>query len=229
MTARYALYYAPEADGALMRAANAWLGRDPYTGERLERPRVAGLDGVDLDALTEDPRHYGFHATLKAPFELAEGETEAGLVRAVEDYARGRPAFDVRLSVQALGVFLAFRLAEPSAQMQALHEDAVRLFDRFRAPLSEFDYNRRRRPGMTEAQETQLRTFGYAGIFADFRFHMTLTGAIRDEALRTRVLEALSGHFARFEGAHRATGLALFHQPDRETDFRVIARGVFAK
>ena len=74
MTARYAIYYAPAAEDELYRAASAWLGRDVYTDTPLVRPAIAGMESLDLDALTSDPRHYGWHATLKAPFELAAGQ-----------------------------------------------------------------------------------------------------------------------------------------------------------
>jgi putative phosphonate metabolism protein len=227
MTARYALYYAPAADDPLMVAASSWLGRDPFSGEARTRPWDAGLAGLDLDALTDDPRHYGFHATLKAPFELAEGETETSLAAALEAYCRTRQPFSVTLEIRALGPFLAFMLAEPSTGMQTLHEDSVRLFDRFRAPISEFDFKRRLRPGMTARQETQLREFGYPGIFEDFRFHMTLTGAIKDEAVRARVFNALKVRFASLEGAHKVAGLGVFMQTDRDSDFTVLGRYAF--
>lgn len=227
MTARYALYYAPAADDPLMVVASAWLGRDPFSGEARTRPIVAGLDGIDLEALTEDPRHYGFHATLKAPFELAAGETEASLTAALAAYCRTRQPFDVALEIRTLGPFLAFLLAEPSAGMQTLHEDSVRLFEGFRAPLSDFDFKRRLRPGMTARQEAHLKEFGYPGIFADFRFHMTLTGAIKDEVVRTRVMTALKDRLATHEGPHTVAGLAVFKQTDRESDFTVLARNPF--
>ena len=227
MTARYALYYAPSGDDPLQQAASAWLGRNAFSEARPARREISGLDGIDLDALTEDARSYGFHATLKAPFELAADVGEADLISALHMYASTRQPFDIKLAVSTIGPFLAFRLAEPSAEMQALHEDAVRLFERFRAPLSAFDYERRRRPGMSERQERQLREFGYPGVFDDFRFHMTLTGPIPDEAVRTRVLAALQRHFAIFEKAHRVAGLSLFRQPDREADFMAIEQATF--
>ena len=84
MTARYAIYYAPTAQSDLWRKASAWIGRDAYTGVAIERPTLAGLDGLDLATLTAAPRGYGFHATLTAPFELAAGATEADLLAAAD-------------------------------------------------------------------------------------------------------------------------------------------------
>ena len=227
MTARYAIYYAPAAGDEFYRAASAWLGRDVYTDKLLVRPAIAGMESLDLDALTSDPRHYGWHATLKAPFELAADQSAEGLLAEVETYCRNRGPFSATVKVAALGDFLAFTLAEPSAEMRLLHEDCVRRFDHFRAPLSDFDLARRRRAAMTPEQDARLVTFGYPWIFEDFRFHMTLTGRIREETERARVLAALQQHFAAYEGPHVFGGLALFFQPDRDSDFIVLGRSAF--
>jgi hypothetical protein len=56
---------------------------------------------------------------------------------------------------------------------------------------------------------------------------MTLTGRIRNEAERTRVLAALEQHFAACEGPHVFGGLALFFQPDRDSNFIVLGRSAF--
>ena len=70
MTARYAIYYAPPAESALSRLAAAWLGRDAFTGQRVRRPALPRLVGLNLDTLTRDPRGYGFHATLSRRLEM---------------------------------------------------------------------------------------------------------------------------------------------------------------
>jgi hypothetical protein len=66
MTTRYAIYYSPNADTLFHRLASEWLGRDAWSGDAQRQPAIA-----DIPALTEEPRRYGFHATLKAPFHLA--------------------------------------------------------------------------------------------------------------------------------------------------------------
>ena len=81
---RYAIYYAAAPDSALNRFGAQMLGYDAYGGNDLPFP-----DGVTPDwrELTEDPRKYGFHATLKAPMALADGKTEAELAAACETFA----------------------------------------------------------------------------------------------------------------------------------------------
>ena len=121
MTARYAIYYAPSADTPLWRKTAAWLGRDAYVGAATERPALAALQGVDLDTLTADPRSYGFHATLKAPFELAAQAAESELLFAAEQFVARQSPFEAAVAPAALGRFLAFRLRDGEARMQALH------------------------------------------------------------------------------------------------------------
>jgi putative phosphonate metabolism protein len=227
MTARYAIYYAPPADGALWRKASAWLGRDAVTGAAMARPLVAGLHGLDLDALTADPRQYGFHATLKAPFELAAGQTEAELVTAAVAFAATLAPFTARIAPRALGRFLAFRLLDREPEMAALHAACVRAFEPFRAPLSDADIARRRQARLTPQQDVRLLQWGYPYVFDDFRFHMTLTGPIADDTLRARVLAALQTHFAAECGPHRFDGVAVFRQTDRQAPFDVVQRFPF--
>lgn len=227
MTARYAIYYAPPRGCELWRRASAWLGRDAYDGGARARPRLLGLEALDLDALTADPRGYGFHATLKAPFELREGGTEADLIDALRAFAAARSPFRAPIAPDRIGPFHAFRLSEPSAEMEALHAACVRAFDPFRAPLSEFDLSRRRKARLTELQDTRLVEWGYPYIFEDFRFHMTLTGAVTDDAVSGSLGAALSEYFRDQTGPHLFDGVALFTQPAREAPFVILERADF--
>ena len=67
---RYALYFVPPADSALYRFGAGFLGYDCYTGERLRHPQDIALIASEWEQFTHEPRKYGFHATLKAPFRL---------------------------------------------------------------------------------------------------------------------------------------------------------------
>jgi hypothetical protein len=222
MIPRYAIYYAPSAAHPLSMAASAWLGRDAFTNSVCVRPALVGLDGIDLDQLTQDARHYGFHATLKAPFELHPAQDEASLLSAFRALTICHAPFQADIQVAALGPFLAFVLAERSSQMQALHQDCVVALDDFRAPLSDFDLNRRLHAGINPRHESQLREFGYPYIFEDFRFHMTLTERISDQALRAQVLAVLQDHFQDFAGPHDFKSLAIFKQEARDQPFTIL-------
>ena len=224
MSPRYAIYYVPAPSDPLARRAAAWLGRDVFTGEALQRPALPGLEGLDLDALTASPRGYGFHATLKAPFELAADRSEAELLDFAERFAARQPAFTAPLAVASLGRFIALRLAETSPGMQAFHAACVKDFDTYRAPLSDFDLARRRKAPLTAEQDERLVAWGYPYLFDDFRFHMTLTDAVRDPQVSERLVAALQAHFADLEGQHRFDSVAVFKQDDRDAPFQVLAR-----
>lgn len=224
MTGRYAIYYAPDPNSPLWHRAAQWLGRDAATGEHIPQFIPGSFDRESFSALTADPRHYGFHATLKAPFALAEDACEEELLAAVEEFATQRAAFSVEISPQILGHFIAFRLVEKSAEMQALHEGCVCEFDNFRALPTYAELERRRKAKLNDQQDRRLVEWGYPYIFDDFRFHMTLSGRIEDAAMRQTFLDAAMAFFADDVGKHRFGSLCVFHQPDRESSFNVNAR-----
>src|SRR5262249_29949522 len=105
---RYALYFSPSKDHPLHGAASRWLGRDAISGEAYPAPEYPTLPAAEQFELTVDPRRYGFHATLKAPFELAASVTEKDLIEVVEDFAARTPAFEIpELVLGQLGHFFA--------------------------------------------------------------------------------------------------------------------------
>ena len=73
---RYAIYYAPPADAEWTQFATSWLGWDMETGAPVAHP---ALDGIDVESVTEVPRKYGLHATMKPPFRLRDGQTVEAL------------------------------------------------------------------------------------------------------------------------------------------------------
>lgn len=227
MAARYAIYYAPAPDSPLWQVASRWLGRDAASGELIAQPSFEALADLDFASLTADPRHYGFHATLKAPFALAQAKSEAELIADAHEFAATRRAFSASIRPRALGPFLAFQIEAPCPAMNALEADCVRDFDPFRAPLTEHDLERRRRAPLTAAQDAQLVEWGYPYVFEDFRFHMTLTGAIADEAARERVLGVAEDYFAGVPSDHAFGSISLFRQPDRMSPFVIIGRFAF--
>ncbi|WP_158043411.1 DUF1045 domain-containing protein [Skermanella pratensis] len=219
MTARYALYFAPPPDSALWKFASRWLGRDAATGETLDPP-----DGVHPD-WTADPCRYGFHATLKPPMALAPGSSESGLLSAVADFAASRRRFAIPpLKLAELGRFLALVPSASSGNLDAFAADCVRAFDPFRAPPPPSELEKRRAHGLTPRQDDYLRRWGYAYVFEEFRFHMTLTGSLDDDAraaART-LLEPAVAPFTR--DPLEIDALSVFKQDTRGALFRIIAR-----
>ena len=75
MGPRYAIYYAPRPEEALWRFGSAIIGYDAETGFDLPSPAITPSRD-EWRRFSEEPRRYGFHATLKAPFHLAPGAVE---------------------------------------------------------------------------------------------------------------------------------------------------------
>src|SRR5215475_6255903 len=115
---RYAIYFVPPADCALYRFGASVLGYDCYTGKRLRHPQDTGLTASEWAQLTHEPRKYGFHSTLKAPFRLSPPFTEMDLTAELERFAaipRTLPAIEP--AIRSLARFIAVvRRAEHGAR-----------------------------------------------------------------------------------------------------------------
>jgi putative phosphonate metabolism protein len=191
---RYAVFWSPPP-GPLARFGAAWLGWDAEAGHGATLD--PGQDWPDLPRphleLTEAPRKYGLHGTLKPPFELAEDRGVAGLHAAVGALAPGLARVKLDgLRVDAIGPFLALVPEAPCAALDNLAATLVETLDGFRAPPGDDELARRRAAGLTDRQEAMLRRWGYPYVMDEFRFHVTLTGPIEDAAEREAVRAALS-------------------------------------
>jgi hypothetical protein len=198
---------------ALREKAEQWLGRG-VAGNPVA-PRVpACWTREAVDAMTVDARRYGFHATLKAPFHLAEGRTPEELDAALARFAAGRAGVVIpRLSLARVGAFFALVPGAEAAELEALAQDVVTGFDGFRAPLTDAQVARRNPAALTPRQRELLKAWGYPYVLDEFRFHLTLTDRIPTER-QPDVERALSGWFAASLGATvPIDALALFTEP----------------
>jgi len=219
---RYALYFTPPEKDPLTKIAARWLGRDAFSGVDLALEPVSGFAHDQVTALTSDPRRYGFHATLKAPFELADGQSEDALVEALGRFSADARAFDIpSVTVGQLGPFFALVPKEPHNPLQDFAASVVEAFEPFRAPLSNADIARRKPEKLNDAQRANLVRWGYPYVMEEFRFHMTLTGPVEPEA-SAAVATLLHERFAAFCGRPlRISGLALFVERDRGAPFTI--------
>jgi 2'-5' RNA ligase len=172
--------------------------------------------------LTADPRRYGFHATLKAPFELAASVTERDLLEVAAEFATQTKAFTVpELVLGQLGQFFAL---VPGLLYQPLQDFAwrvVKTFEPFRAPLSDHDIARRKPESLTEPERVNLLRWGYPYVNDEFRFHMTLTGRVPAER-QAEMHHVLRERFAEHTGKPLdISGLAIFAEEERGAPFFV--------
>jgi putative phosphonate metabolism protein len=176
---RYAIYWAPE--GAMADAAAQWLGWDPATGRAVVQPDLPGLPRP-LAALTEDPRKYGFHGTVKAPFRLADGVTRADLTAALAQLcARTAPVVLDGLALTQIEGFLALTPLGDTAALNALAARVVIDLDPMRAPLMAHEIARRRPDRLSQRQRDLLALYGYPHVLELFQFHLTLSGSLADD------------------------------------------------
>ncbi|MFY0597094.1 MAG: DUF1045 domain-containing protein [Cognatishimia sp.] len=176
---RYAIYYTAPA-GPLADFGAAWLGWDVATGLPVQHPIIHGLDD-DISALTETPRKYGFHGTIKPPFRLANGKTLDALQSETKALCEDLwPLSFDGLELSKLGRFLALTVRGDTSSLSALASNVVMALDAFRAPPSEAELAKRRRANLSERQEANLMQWGYPYVLEEFRFHLTLTGRLKD-------------------------------------------------
>ena len=191
---RYGIYAIPS--GEFYRAGSHWLGWDTVKGQALPHPKVQDLDG-DPAAITETPRRYGFHGTIKPPFHLAGGTHENDLRLGLDAFcATQSPVSLSDLVVRRLGTFIAIVPAESNAALTDLAAAAVAKLDGFRAPPTDTDLAERR-GRLSTAQEANLRQWGYPYVMSEFRFHLTLTGRLSTDVIDP-VRDALAAHFDPF-------------------------------
>jgi putative phosphonate metabolism protein len=225
---RYAIYFVPEAQSNLYLCGSAIIGYDCYAGIAVDFPGVLKCDALNWRELTNEPRRYGFHATLKAPFLLREPCTEVQLIDALHDFARHRgPGGIVKPAVRVLDGFIAIVPSEPVPALDALAASCTTSFDFYRAPMSPEERERRMAARLTERQIENLDHWGYPYVLSDFRFHMTLTG--KAEAPRRETALALLNTCVRHMGGDRpihVDRLALVKQDSPQAYFKVVSQSL---
>jgi len=203
-------------DDPLWEAGCAWLGRDPEHGAAVPQPALAGIAEVTAEA-----RGYGFHCTLKPPMRLA---TSYGAFRdEVSAMVQSLRPFELpALAVADLSGFLALRETAPSPALQALADACVAWPDRHRLPPDTAELARRRGKGLAPDADQLLLRWGYPGVFGRWRFHMTLTRRLEEQAPWR---EAAARHFAAALGrARRVESVCVFTQAGPGAPFLLAER-----
>ena len=225
MSTRYAIYFTPTPGTPWWNFGAHWLGRDECTNQALVQPALAEMPAQQLLQLTAYPRRYGFHATLKAPFTLREGATEAELLARIR-------ALALQLKPLALGPMIATRLdnftavvpQSPPAALGTLAASCVTTLDDLRAPLSQQDMARRLAQNLDAREQALLMQYGYPHILERYQLHFTLTGPIA-EPLAQMVIRSAEGSIARLNQEHPMVldRLCLFVESEPGANFVRIA------
>ncbi|MPR10950.1 DUF1045 domain-containing protein [Microvirga tunisiensis] len=187
---RAAIYFTPAKNDPLTVRAAEWLGRDAFDDRIVRDP------DPKMDVLVSEPARYGFHATLKAPFRLADCTTLNELDRELAAFAQSIQAFSLgTLAVTCLDSFFALTVQTALPRLLQVEEAVRTTFEPFRAPLTVREMARRNLQSLSERQRANLSRWGYPHVGQDFRFHMTLTNSIVDEDKAARVEKRLHSQF----------------------------------
>lgn len=172
---RYAIYHLPS--GGLGEWGSAWLGWDARRGCEPGRPAIAGLPG-DAGELVSTPMRYGFHATLKAPFRLAEGLSVADLAGRTAAICDGLAPFELPLGLHSDWGFVMLRPPDQPEALRALERALVTGLDPLRAPLTEAELARRKPHLLSAPARAHLDAWGYPFVLDLFNYHLTLSNSL---------------------------------------------------
>lgn len=190
---------------------------------------MAGISQPRWEAIAKEPRRYGFHATLRAPFRLRRGVDEKLLVHELDAFAAARRAPPpTPLKLGTPGNFIALVPEAPSLAIDQLAADCVEAFDQFRTPLSAPERKRRLAAGLNKRQAKYLERYGYPYVMDEFRFHMTLTGPLSTTD-RDPVLAALCTKFTRDVGNRliAISALSIVKQNSKDARFKILHQSTF--
>ena len=221
---RYAIYYTPPPFSALARFGAGVLGYDCFTGHEVAHERISGVDSSLLKLMTVDPRRYGFHATIVAPFYLNH-RSEGDLIAAAEHFAsRTAPMPVGPLAMGLINGFVVLVPGQDNPGVLLLASGCVRAFDLFRAPLSARDRERRMSSALSAPQIELLDRWGYPYVLDQFRFHMTLAGPV-PEGQRNELRDKLwRAYRDRASSVVEIDALSVMRQDDPGARFKVLRR-----
>jgi len=221
---RYAIYFSPQ-NTPLSRFGARVLGVDVHRGTQVEQFVLASLPTDRMFEITQTARGYGFHATLKAPFRIAEGASEADLLEAFSAFCDHHAAADLPgLTVQNVRGYLAIVPSHQTSNLRSLERAIVVEFDRFRAPMNEQERAKRNPESLSERQLQHLDIFGYPFVMDDFFFHMTLSNRIGGQPFEMMLHAEMQDQFEKSvpKPDVRLDSLSLVAQPEPDEPFQVI-------
>jgi hypothetical protein len=216
---RHAIYWTPDPGSDFAAFGDRWLGaaRESF-----------GLSPSLAARAAKSPARYGLHATLKAPFRLAEDVRTADLQDALDSFcAERRGPSGGALALAAFQNYLGLVLSSRTADIDWLAAECVTRFDGFRAPLNGADRSKRDDASFSAAEHAFFESFGYPYVLSAFRFHISLAGPLPPAELK-EVSVALAPQLAPFIAApFRIDSLSLLGEPHGGGVFEPLSRHPF--
>lgn len=218
---RYAVYYVPHHESDLAVFGKSWFGYDLSEGET-----DRNLHGLDLELVrrvTAKPARYGMHATLKAPFYLAEGYSLEQLLDKADRFSKKRKKFTLgKLKIGWHGNTMVLIENQKNHQINQFASQCVLKFEDFRAPLTMKERTRRLEQNLNLHQRLMLEELGYPYVLSEFQFHVTLTDNMT-EAEKEKIVPALEMTLdGILEKPCEIDGIAIVGDPGNNQPFQMI-------
>ena len=225
---RHAAYFAPALRSKAWDLGSQWLGRCAHQMSPLQQPQFENLNAELFEKLTRAPRLYGWHATLKAPFELNSNTRLEELQPAFRQLAYNTvSAFHLPLKLVEMGDFLALVPSHSSPELQKFAEHCVRELHALALPLSQTELERRTVKGLTARQTALLHAWAYPFVMDQFQFHMTLSGSLQNVEPHVKANLKVAAHkwFAPLlEDGLDIDAVTWFSQDKKNGDFKWVER-----
>ena len=221
---RYAIYFCPMEGTPWWDRGCRWLGRRAEDDREINQPVLDGVDPASLHHITRDPRRYGWHATLKAPFALCPEFDYLALRERILGICRLRlPIRIPRLAVRRLGNFLALVPVEEAHALTLTAQLCVTDLQELASPLTPAELDRRRQASLTARQDRLLLEWGYPYVLEEYRFHLSLTGSL--DGLGNNAIQALevgAQHWFDALPSLEFASIAVFAEPSPGANFLLV-------
>jgi hypothetical protein len=223
---RYAVYFSPSENTPLYRFGEMVLGRSAF--DPAQRYDETGGCPVPLplpalmSEITAAAAFYGFHATLKAPFALADDNSAEALLRAVDNFSRRTPYVPLHgLAPRRYRGFTALCFDNQPVALKRLASACVLEFEPFRKPLSSAEFQARiAKSQLNTLEKAMLEAYGYPYVHDCFDFHMTLSGRLGDKPPEAEFFHAVVALYNELLAEPPLLDqLSVWHQPDRASPF----------
>ena len=224
--ARFAVRFSPAIGSPWWDFGSRWLGQCAFTGETFVQPVIEHLPNALHERLTAGPRRHGWHATLKAPFELARGINTAILEHGVDAIAlMWHPTVIPSFRVEIFKDILALVPATPCAAVDAIAGACVTGLHPYSAPLPPENLRRCRASGLTAREDALLLRWRHPFVLDQFCFHLPLTSSLRGVTpLQVKALIDAAQHAVEDLPACVFDAISLFKEPAPGENFIFLSR-----
>jgi len=231
---RYAIYFVGEPQSEFWTLGSQWLGRCSMNSKIESHLDTNNLDSKLRMKMTQHPRRYGWHATLKAPFRLKDGLSIEFLMDKLKNLASELTVFELPiLEVKRLRNFLALTPVENHDrinQISVAAQTCVEYLHEFSEPLTESEISYRNQSNLSSREQALMKQWGYPYVKELYQFHFTLSDGFDalSEFEISELTQAAKKWF-NFSQPLQFDRLALFVEESKGQDFKFLSEYLIPK